>query len=231
MSKSASLAAATPVSFRAVWDIETDWDYAYLDALVGGVWQHVQTSASTTTNPNGQNLGFGITGASGGWTTVTASLPAGTTAYPLPLLDGRGGGTAGFAVDSISVGGVVDNATSTAGWTLAGFRQLTGGQYTDTFFHYYLAESRSYVRNDTSLCGAYNFLSGNWLEKQCYANGLLIWYRNSSVPDNDITLHPDRVRSCPSTRIPRRGSSRTAATCSARGGRPGTRASASTPTP
>ena len=74
-------APATPISFRANWDIETDWDYAYLDALVGGVWQHVQTSASTTTNPNGQNFGFGITGVSGGWTTVTATLPAGTTAY------------------------------------------------------------------------------------------------------------------------------------------------------
>jgi immune inhibitor A len=190
MSRSASLAAATPVSFRAIWDIETDWDYAYLDALVGGAWQHVQTSASTTTNPNGQNLGFGITGVSSGWTTVTASLPAGTTAYRFRYWTDGAVVRPGFAVDSINVGGVVDNATSTAGWTLAGFRQLTGGQYTDTFFHYYLAESRSYVRNDTSLCGAYNFLSGNWLEKQCYANGLLIWYRNSSVPDNDITLHP-----------------------------------------
>ena len=96
----------------------------------------------------------------------------------------------GFAVDSINVGGTVDNATSTAAWTLAGFRQLTNGQFTQTYFHYYLAESRSYVRNDTSLCGAYNFLFGNWLEKQCYADGLLISYRNSSVPDNDIALHP-----------------------------------------
>jgi immune inhibitor A len=96
----------------------------------------------------------------------------------------------GFAVDSISVGGVVDDATSTAAWTLAGFRQLTNGQFTETFFHYYLGESRSYVRNDTSLCGAYNFVSPTFLEKQCYAQGLLISYRNSSVGDNNTSVHP-----------------------------------------
>jgi immune inhibitor A len=189
MSKALSAAAPTAISFRATWDIETDWDYAYLEAQVGGAWQPVATSASTSTNPNGQNFGFGITGASG-WTTVTATLPAGTAAYRFRYWTDGAVVRPGFAVDSINVLGVVDNATSTAGWTLAGFRQLTGGQYTETFFHYYLAESRSYVRNDTSLCGAYNFLSGNWLEKQCYADGVLVSYRNSAVPDNDIFLHP-----------------------------------------
>jgi immune inhibitor A len=190
MSRSFSTAAAAPISFRADWDVETDWDYAYLDAMVGGVWQHVQTSASTTTNPNGQNFGFGITGSSGGWTTVTATLPAGTTAFRFRYWTDAAVTRPGFAVDTISVGGTTDNATSTAGWTLNGFRQLTNGQYSETFFHYYLAESRSYTRNDVSLCGAYNFLYGNWLEKQCYAAGVLVWYRNSSVPDNNTSEHP-----------------------------------------
>lgn len=190
MVKSAGLTAATPVTFRANWDIETDWDYAYLDAEVGGTWQHIQTSASRTTNPNGQNFGFGITGSSSGWTTVSATLPAGTTAYRFRYWTDGFVVRPGIAVDTISVGGVVDNATSTSGWTFNGFRQLTGGQFTETFFHYYLAESRNYLLNDTSLCGAYNFLYGNWLEKQCYANGLLISYRNSSVPDNNTSEHP-----------------------------------------
>ena len=73
---------------------------------------------------------------------------------------------------------------------MAGFQQLANGQYTQTFFHYYLAESRSFTRSDTSLCGAYNFLFGDWLEKQCYAPGLLVWYRNSSVGDNNTSQHP-----------------------------------------
>ena len=190
MTRSFSTATAAPISFRAHWDIETDWDYAYVDALVGGVWQHVQTSASTTTNPNGQNFGFGITGSSGGWTSVTATLPAGTTAFRFRYWTDAFVVRPGFAVDSIAVGGVVDNATSTGGWTFDGFVQIANGQYTQSYFHYYLAESRSYIGNDTSLCGAYNFLSGNWVEKQCYARGLLIWYRNSSVPDNNTSQHP-----------------------------------------
>jgi len=121
---------------------------------------------------------------------VTATLPAGTTAYRFRYWTDAAVVNPGFAVDTITVGGVVDNATSTSGWTMAGFRQLTAGQFTENYFHYYLAESRSYVRNDTSLCGAYNFLSSTWLEKQCYADGLLISYRNSSVPDNNTSQHP-----------------------------------------
>ena len=113
-----------------MWDIETDWDYAYLVAQVNGVWQSVSTSASTTTNPNGQNFGFGITGAPRGWTTITATLPAGTTAYGFRYWTDGALTRPGFAVDSIAVGGVVDNATATTGWTLTGFQQLADGQYT-----------------------------------------------------------------------------------------------------
>ena len=190
MARLLSAASAAPISFRANWDIETDWDYAYLDAMVGGAWHQVQTSASTTTNPNGQNFGFGITGSSAGWQTVTATLPAGTTAVRFRYWTDASVVRPGFAVDTIAVGGSTDDATSTAGWTLNGFRQLTNGQYTQNYFHYYLAESRSYTRTDTSLCGAYNFLFGNWLEKGCYAAGVLVWYRNSSVPDNNTSQHP-----------------------------------------
>jgi hypothetical protein len=38
------------------------------------------------------------------------------------------------------------------------------------YFRYHLAESRSYIDNDTSLCGAYNFTIGNLVEKNCYAD-------------------------------------------------------------
>ena len=179
-----------PISFRTIYDIETDWDYAYLRAQVNGVWQNVATSVSTNTSPNGQNLGEGITGSSGGWTTVTATLPAGTTAYGFRYwTDGAVQGQ-GFAVDTIALGGTVDNATSTTGWTLAGFVQLANGEFNQSYFHYYLVESHSYYLGDRSLCGAYKFLSGKWLEKECYADGLLINYRNSGYPDNDTSVHP-----------------------------------------
>jgi immune inhibitor A len=190
MTKSFATSVAAPISFRAIWDTETDWDYAYLEAQVGGVWGQVQTSASTTTNPNGQNFGFGITGASGAWVTVSATLPAGTAAFRFRYWTDGAVTRPGVAIDSVAVGGTVDDSTNPTLWALDGFRQLTNGQYQQSFFHYYLVESRSYIANDSSLCGAYNFLFGNWLEKQCYADGLLIWYRNSAFADNNTSGHP-----------------------------------------
>jgi immune inhibitor A len=97
----------------------------------------------------------------------------------------------GFAVDSISLdGGPVDDATDPSAWTFDGFSQLTDGQVTTIAFHYYLVESRSYVRNDVNLCGTYQFLYGNWLEKFCMADGLVVWYRDSGYGDNDVSQHP-----------------------------------------
>jgi immune inhibitor A len=190
MSKPLALAGSTSISFRANWDIEADWDYAYLEAQIGGVWQPVPTSASRTTNPNGQNFGYGISGASGGWVTVTATLPAGMSAYRFRYWTDEAVVNPGIAIDSISVIGFTDNSTNPSGWALNGFRQLTAGQFTETYFHYYLVESRSYIGNDRSLCGAYNFLAPDWVERQCYADGLLVWYRNSAFGDNNTSQHP-----------------------------------------
>lgn len=193
MTRPMALSSDTPISFRANYDIELDWDYAYLDASADGgdTFAPVETSLSTTTDPNGQNFGFGITGTTGGWVDGTATLPAGTTHIRLRYwTDGAVVGQ-GFAADTIQVGtDPVDDATDPEPWDFAGFSRVANGEVTETFFHYYLVESRSYVRNDKSLCGAYQFLVGNFLEKQCYADGVLIWYRNSAYADNDVSVHP-----------------------------------------
>jgi immune inhibitor A len=120
----------------------------------------------------------------------TATLPAGTTHIAFRYwTDGAVVGK-GFAVDSIVVGGLTDTAEDPAPWTFAGFSRVTNGEITNSFFHYYLVESRNYLRNDESLRGTYQFLKGDWLEKQPYADGVLIWYPNSGVPNNDVSLHP-----------------------------------------
>jgi immune inhibitor A len=60
-------------SARVRYEIEQDWDYAYL--TVNG--NPVATNLSANTNPNGQNFGNGITGSSGGnWVSPTANLAA-----------------------------------------------------------------------------------------------------------------------------------------------------------
>ena len=54
----------------SVWyEIETGWDYAYLEmSLDGGItWTTVPGNLTTVLDPNGNNRGYGITGFSGGW--------------------------------------------------------------------------------------------------------------------------------------------------------------------
>jgi immune inhibitor A len=193
MRRAAPVTSDTSIIFRANYDIELDWDYAYLQYSSDGgtTWTPLETSLSTTTNPYGQNFGSGITGTSGGWVTGTATLPAGTTNVGFRYwTDGAVVGQ-GFAVDSIQIGGgTLDTAADPSPWTFAGFERVTDGQITKSYFHYYLVESRSYVRNDTSLRGAYLFLRGNWAERQPYADGVLVWYRNSAYADDNVSEHP-----------------------------------------
>ncbi len=185
------LAAPTPLTFRTWYDIETDWDYAYVEAFDGTTWAPVDGNLSTDTNPNGQNFGHGITGTSAGWVDGDYVIPAGTTAVRFRYWSDGAVAQRGFVVDSIALEGVfTDDGSTPEAWTLDGFTQVENGEVTATYFHYYLVESRSYVRNDVSLCGAYNFVVGNFLEKQCYADGLLITYRNSAYTDNNTSEHP-----------------------------------------
>ena len=83
-----------------------------------------------------------------------------------------------------------EDMTNMSAWQLDGFQQLTDGGFDQDVQHYYLAESRSYVMGDRSLCGAYNFVQGDWLEKQCFARGVLVWYRNTGYSDNNTSEHP-----------------------------------------
>jgi immune inhibitor A len=187
---SGSLSADTPISVRANYDIEEHWDYAYLDAKVGDAWKHVFTSVSTNDSPNNQNFGAGITGTSDGWQTITGTLPAGTTAYRLRYwTDGAAGGE-GIAVGDVRFGSTDDTMSDTSAFDLGGWRKVTGGEFTDTFHHWYLAENRAPVLQDRSLCGAYQFTTSTWVEKHCYAKGVVVWYRNEGVRDNNTYYHP-----------------------------------------
>lgn len=124
MTRSVTLpAGSVSLAAKVRYDIEPDWDYAYL--TVNGT--PVATNLSTATNPNGQNFGNGITGnSSGAWADLTADLSAyaGQT-VTLGFRYWTDGATAGsgFSVDDIAVTGQpVDGAESDAGWTFDGSR-------------------------------------------------------------------------------------------------------------
>lgn len=188
----APLEADTDLTFRTWYQIEEDWDYAYVEASSDGGENYVPLDGnlSTDTNPNGSNQGHGITGASGDWTDGVYTVPAGTNAIRFRYWTDGAFVEPGFIVDSIALGDFTDDGSNVEAWEFGGFFQVTDGKVQGTAFHYYLIESRSYLRNDVSLKGAYNFIEGDWLEKTPYAKGVLIWYRDGRWADNNVGQHP-----------------------------------------
>lgn len=65
-----SALAGRPITlnFQAWYSLEQDFDYAYVEVSTdnGQNWTPLRATSSTTSNPNGANYGYGITGVSGG---------------------------------------------------------------------------------------------------------------------------------------------------------------------
>lgn len=54
--------------FQAFYDIEANWDYAYVEVSSDGInYMPIEGNITTVTDPNGTNRGYGITGYSSGW--------------------------------------------------------------------------------------------------------------------------------------------------------------------
>ena len=184
-------AGAVTLTAKVRYDIEQDWDYAYL--TVNGVG--VNTNLSTADNPFGQNFGEGITGSTGGaWVDLTADLSAyagQTVTIGFRYWTDGAVAESGFGVDDIAITGqALDDAESEPGWDYAGFYRTTG-TVVQSFANYYVAEYRQYVGYDTSLkTGPYNFgfpdTKPNWVEHFPYQDGLLVWYLDYSFADNNV---------------------------------------------
>ena len=83
--------ATGTLTMRSYWDIEQDYDYGYV--MVNGAIVQDTSGFMTDANPNGGNLGWGLTGASGTARTLRFDLSAfkGTTRRPAPPLQDRPG--------------------------------------------------------------------------------------------------------------------------------------------
>jgi immune inhibitor A len=201
MHKSVTLPAGTPsMSFQAFWDIEEDFDYAYV--AVNGTT--VPTSVSNSSvDPNG------IDGSQATWTAVTVDL----TAYAGMTVDlaigyltdsfvqGNGGSVApGFRADAISISGQpFDGAEADAGWTFDSTNEdfgfhVTNGSESSFWFNAYFIEMRRHMGYDDSLRrGPYNFGfpdDPNFVEHFRYEPGVVVWYYDESTPDNSVGDHP-----------------------------------------
>jgi len=203
MYRSFNLGVGASLAAKVEYNIELDWDYAYLVySTDGGVsWTPVQTNLSTATNPNGQNVGQGITGVSSGWVDLTAtSLPVGNVLLGFRYWTDRNTGGFGFQVDDLTITGQpVDGAETDPGWTYQptpGFHVTTGVEQS-LANHYYVAEYRQYKGYDSTLrVGPYYFgylndpAMGAFVDHFPYQDGLLINYWDTSQANNNTRQHP-----------------------------------------
>jgi immune inhibitor A len=203
MVKPYTLPAGASLTADVWYDIEQDFDYAFLEVSTdnGNTWSSVATNLSSpaANDQSGFNAsGTGITGSSGGaYVALSANLSAFTGAVLLRFRYQTDSGVAGvgFVVDNIAVtGSPLDGAEdANAGWTFDGFRRSTG---TEISFHFnaYVAENRGYRGYDKSLRTAYNFgfldSKPDWVETYPFQDGLLISYWDESFEDNNVGDHP-----------------------------------------
>jgi immune inhibitor A len=187
---------------KANYAIEVDWDYAFVEVSTDGgdSFTPVETNLSTSTDPNGQNDGHGITGDSGGaWVDLTADLSsyAGQEVQlRFRMFNDAAVNEMGFKVDAISVGTALSEGAEDGapGWTMDEFVVVENGSYSAKYDHYYIAENRVYGGYDRTLeTGPYNFgfpEEPNRVEHFPYQNGLLVTYWNTWMGNNDTSDHP-----------------------------------------
>lgn len=183
-------ASSAKVNFQAWYDIEQDWDYAFVGVYDAQGLRPIPGNISTETDPYGQNPGHGITGASGSWVDAEFDLSAfaGQQFY-LVFYYWTDGYVAnpGFYADDIQVTVdntvvLTDNAETEGQFSLTGFTRDPGFSFHD---HYYLLEWRTHQGIDRGL--AHVNVAGEMLE---FNEGLVIWYADTSYSDNWVGIHP-----------------------------------------
>jgi immune inhibitor A len=132
------LGAAT-LSCYIWFDIEQDFDYAYIEASTdnGLTWDTLKGKYTSSTNPNGTNYGSAYTGKSAdkpgadqsGWLHEKIDLGAYVgkkIMLRFEYITDDGYNAQGIAIDDVSIPelGYIDNAESDSGWQSEGFVRL-----------------------------------------------------------------------------------------------------------
>lgn len=179
------------LTFNTWYNIEQDFDYAYIKVKAGlADWVTVQGNLTTTTNPEEANLGNGITGTSNGWVKGEFDLSqfAGQKIQlAFNYVTDAGLSMPGFYVDDIAIeanGAAIfsDNVEAAPKFILDKFTVNDGNMYTT---QYYILEWRNQVGADVGLG---HIKRGNSL--MSYDPGLLVWYVDNSFTDNWTGDHP-----------------------------------------
>lgn len=126
-----AVSAPIELSFRTWYDIETDWDYLYVEASENGeTWEILTTSTGTGTDPSGNSYGWGYTGTTNGWIEerIDLSAYAGKKIWiRFEYLTDAAVNGEGFLLDDVKVdaaGYQSDFETDDGGWQAEGFVRI-----------------------------------------------------------------------------------------------------------
>ncbi|WP_203938961.1 immune inhibitor A domain-containing protein [Spirilliplanes yamanashiensis] len=202
-------ATAAQLSLKGRYAIEPKYDFLYVEASTDAGKTWTKLNGTVAGQPFGEDgsKSPAISGTSAGkWVDIAVPLTAYAGQKPLVRFHYRSDGgrnDGGFFGDDITVtkdGATVltDGAETATTWTLAGFT-VQGATITRAYDHFYIAGNRSFVSYDKYLkTGPYNFgwaaTRPDWVEHFSYQQGLLISYNDTSVPDNNINVHPGEGR-------------------------------------
>jgi immune inhibitor A len=186
-------AGSSELSMKAHWDIETDWDYLLVtvnDTVIAG--NH--TRADNTEHDDIHNFisdkSSVLDGAEGdmGWVDLTFDLTAyenqSVTIKFEYITDTYESGY-GFVADNISVTNgstsvFTHDAEDESNVILDGFiRSQTWNTYGDA--HHYFIQLRNHTITDT------------YLADKNYDEGVLVWYRDTGVSNNQVNNHAGKV--------------------------------------
>ncbi|HAL62772.1 MAG TPA: hypothetical protein DCP08_10255 [Chloroflexi bacterium] len=124
------------LEFWTWYDIEENWDYAYVEVSTDGgqTWEILQAPSTTDYNPNGNSFGWAYTGMSGGgeeprWIREEVDLSdyvGGEALIRFEYITDDAVNRAGFAVDDIRIPelGYEYDAESDDGWEAEGFIRM-----------------------------------------------------------------------------------------------------------
>jgi hypothetical protein len=116
------------LSFAMWYDLETDYDYLYLEASTDGKsWQILTTPSGTAEDPSGNSYGWGYNGQTNGWRNETVDLSqfAGQNVQiRFEYLTDAAVNGEGFLLDDVQVDAIdyrSDFEADDGGWQAAGF--------------------------------------------------------------------------------------------------------------
>ncbi len=196
------------VTLQGRYDIEQDYDYLYFEASTdnGATWTRLDGTIDGAAFPRDASGTPSLTGSTAGaWKPISVPLNAyagKAIKFRLHYLTDGGVSEGGFFGDDVTItadGATVltDGAEAATTWVLNKF-SIVGATSTQSFDNFYIAGNRTYVSHDQYLkTGPYFFGypdRPDFVDHFSYQTGLLISYWDTSVPDNNVSVHPGQGR-------------------------------------